>query len=121
MEGRAPSGSRPLPRPPPPPATFAPRLRAGGVGAVALLAWAVVVPGFAPAGALAAGRPPEGAGVTPTSAPAAAGGGAGGGGAPASPAVWVVPAGGGPTIPALTLRAYREAAAWAAGFDPDCR
>ena len=28
---------------------------------------------------------------------------------------------GGPAIPALALRAYREAAAWAAGFDPDCR
>ena len=37
------------------------------------------------------------------------------------PAAWVAPAGGGATIPALTLRAYREAAAWAAGFDPDCR
>src|SRR4029453_16442553 len=67
-----PSGSRPLPRPPPPSATFVRRLRAGGVGAVALLAWAVVVPGFAPAGALAAGRPPEVAGVTSTSAPSAA-------------------------------------------------
>ncbi len=46
---------------------------------------------------------------------------AGGTGATATPAAWVVPAGGAPTIPALTLRAYREAAAWAAGFDPDCR
>ena len=115
---------------------------------VALLAWAVVVPGFAPAGALAAGRPPEVAGVTSTSAPSAAewerlqirawqrgreaaaeaGPGraavrqaAGGTGATATPAAWVVPAGGDPIIPALTLRAYREAAAWAAGFDPDCR
>ena len=46
---------------------------------------------------------------------------AGGTGATATPAAWVVPPGGAPTIPALTLRAYREAAAWAAGFDPDCR
>ena len=115
---------------------------------VALLAWAVVVPGFVPAGALAAGRPPGDSGVTPTSAPsdaeleraglrawqrgreaaaaaerdrAAAALAAGGTGATATPAAWVVPAGGAPTIPALTLRAYREAAAWAAGFDPDCR
>jgi hypothetical protein len=29
--------------------------------------------------------------------------------------------GGDRTIPALALRAYREAAAWAAGFDPGCR
>src|SRR4029450_4972660 len=72
MEDRAPSGSRPLHRPPPPSATFVRRLRAGGVGAVALLAWAVVVPGFAPAGALAAGGPPGVAGVTSTSAPSAA-------------------------------------------------
>jgi hypothetical protein len=33
----------------------------------------------------------------------------------------VAPAGGGRGIPALTLRAYREAAAWAAGYDPGCR
>ena len=111
---------------------------------VALLAWAVAAPGFVPAGALAAGV----AGVTSTSAPgaaewerlqlqawqrgreaaaeagpdrAAARRAAGGTGATATPAAWVVPAGGGPTIPALTLRAYREAAAWAAGFAPDCR
>ena len=115
---------------------------------VALLAWAVVVPGFVPAGALAAGRPPGDSGVTPASAPsdaeleraglqawqrgreaaaaaerdrAAAALAAGGTGATATPAAWVVPAGGAPTIPALTLRAYREAAAWASGFDPDCR
>ena len=115
---------------------------------VALLAWAVVVPGFVPAGALAAGRPP-GARASPRPAPrappswsaadlqawqrgreaaaeaerdrAAARRAAGGTGATATPAAWVVPAGGAPTIPALTLRAYREAAAWAAGFDPDCR
>jgi membrane-bound lytic murein transglycosylase B len=114
------------------------------VGVVALLAWAVAAPGFVPSGALAAGV----AGVTSTSAPnaaewerlqiqawqrgreaaaeagperAAARRAAGGTGATATPAAWVVPADGAPAIPALTLRAYREAAAWAAGFDPDCR
>jgi membrane-bound lytic murein transglycosylase B len=114
------------------------------VGVVALLAWAVAAPGFVPSGALAAGV----AGVTSTSAPgaaewerlqiqawqrgreaaaeagpdrAAARRAAGGTGATATPAAWVVPAGGASAIPALTLRAYREAAAWAAGFDPDCR
>ena len=45
---------------------------------------------------------------------------AAGAGATATPAGWVAPPGG-PAIPALTLRAYREAAAWAAGFDPGCR
>ena len=142
----------PLHRPPPPSATFVRRLRAGGVGVVALLAWVVVTPGFVPAGALAAGRPPEVAGIAPTSAPSAAEGerlrlqawlrgreaaaaagrdraaaalAAGGTGATVTPTTtaWVVPAGG-PTalaIPALALRAYREAAAWSAGFDPDCR
>jgi membrane-bound lytic murein transglycosylase B len=114
------------------------------VGVVALLAWAVAAPGFVPAGALAAGV----VGVTSTSAPsaaewerlqlqawqrgqeaaaeagpdrAAARRAAAGTGATATPAAWVVPAGGATAIPALTLRAYREAAAWAAGFDPDCR
>ncbi|HJW35238.1 MAG TPA: hypothetical protein VJ769_01265, partial [Actinomycetes bacterium] len=85
---------------------------------MALLAWAVMVPGFAPAGALAAGRPPGMAGVTSTSAPSAAEGerlqiqawqrgreaaaeagpdraaarrAAGGTGASATPAAWVVP------------------------------
>jgi membrane-bound lytic murein transglycosylase B len=36
-------------------------------------------------------------------------------------AAGLAPAGGGRGIPALTLRAYREAAAWAAGYDPGCR
>jgi Transglycosylase SLT domain len=115
------------------------------VGVVALLVWAVAAPGFMPTGALAAGRPSGVAGVASTGAPegerlqiqawqrgreaaaeaegdrAAARRAASGTGATATPAAWVIPAGGGPTIPALTLRAYREAAAWAAGFDPDCR
>jgi membrane-bound lytic murein transglycosylase B len=126
------------------------RLRAGGVGVVALLAWVVAVPGFVPAGALAA--VPGATGTTlavaatgePTAAEearlrtlawqrgrdaaaaaerdrAAAMRAAAGTGATSTPAAWVVPAGGGAIIPALTLRAYREAAAWAAGYDPGCR
>ena len=40
-------------RPPPPSAPFLHRLRAGGVGLVALLVWTVAAPGFVPTGALA--------------------------------------------------------------------
>src|SRR5215213_707510 len=140
MEPRACPWSRPLLRPPPPPATLVRRLRAGGVGVMALLVWAVAAPGFVPGGALAAGAGPAGPAVEvaatgePTAAEearlrtlawqrgrAAAAEAAAGAGATSTPAAWVVPAGGGATIPALTLRAYREAAAWAAGFDADCR
>src|SRR5215211_2083507 len=128
MEGRARPGSRPLHRPPAPSASFVRRLRAGGVGLMALLVWAVVAPGFVPGGALAAGGQPE---VSPV-ALAAAGGpsaaeeerlralawqrgreaaaeaerdraaaaAASGAGATATPAAWVAPAGGGATIPA---------------------
>jgi membrane-bound lytic murein transglycosylase B len=118
---------------------------------VALLAWAVAAPGFVPAGALAAGgRPPSVAvvgapvagepngaewarlrlaawqrGREATAAAerdrAAARQAAGGAGATVTPAAWAAPAGAGRAIPALTLRAYREAAAWAAGYAPDCR
>jgi hypothetical protein len=116
---------------------------------VALLAWAVAAPAFAPGGALAAPLVPALAGSALTTAEpspaewarlralawqrgreaaaaaererAAARRAAAGAGATATPATWVVPAGGAASIPALTLRAYREAAAWAAGFDPDCR
>src|SRR4029450_4020577 len=60
MEDRARSGSRPLHRPPPPSASFVRRLRAGGLGVVALLAWTVAAPGVvggrAPAASRAAGR-----------------------------------------------------------------
>src|SRR5215213_969186 len=150
MEPRACPWSRPLLRPPPPPATLVRRLRAGGVGVMALLVWAVAAPGFVPAGALASGVGPTGptVGVAATGEPtaaeearlralawqrgreaaaaatrdrAAAAEAAAGAGATSTPAAWVVPAGGGVVIPALTLRAYREAAAWAAGFDADCR
>jgi membrane-bound lytic murein transglycosylase B len=137
-------------RPPPPSATLVRRLRAGGVGVMALLVWAVAAPGFVPAGALASGGGPTGptVGVAATGEPtaaeearlralawqrgreaaaaatrdrAAAAEAAAGAGATSTPAAWVVPAGGGAVIPALTLRAYREAAAWAAGFDAECR
>jgi membrane-bound lytic murein transglycosylase B len=150
MEDRARPGSRPLHRPPPPSASFVRRLRAGGLGVVALLAWTVAAPGFVAAGALAAGGQsaalvavtssavgPDGAeearlrleawqrGREAAAAAerdrAAARQAAAGAGATATPAAWVAPAGGGRAIPALTLRAYREAAAWAAGYDPGCR
>jgi membrane-bound lytic murein transglycosylase B len=116
---------------------------------VALLVWAVAAPAFTPSGALAAGSAPAmAAGGVAAAEPsaaewarlralawqrgreaaaaaerdrAAARRAAAGAGATATPAAWVVPAGGGATIPALTLRAYREAAAWAGGFDPGCR
>ena len=136
-------------RPPPPSASFVRRLRAGGLGVVALLAWTVAAPGFVAAGALAAGGQsaalvavtssavgPDGAeearlrleawqrGREAAAAAegdrAAAREAAAGAGATTNPAGWMVPPGGA-AIPALTLRAYREAAAWAAGFDPGCR
>src|SRR5215211_727719 len=150
MEDRARPGSRPLHRPPPPSASFVRRLRAGGLGVVAPLAWTVAAPGFVAAGALAAGGQsaalvavtssavgPDGAeearlrleawqrGREAAAAAerdrAAARQAAAGAGATATPAAWVAPAGAGRGIPALTLRAYREAAAWAAGYDPGCR
>ncbi|HEV2892935.1 MAG TPA: hypothetical protein VG411_04220, partial [Actinomycetota bacterium] len=59
-------------RPPPPSSTFVRRLRAGGVGAVALLAWAVAAPGFLPGDALAAGgRAPVVAGIAQGTEPSA--------------------------------------------------
>ena len=137
-------------RPPPPSAPFLRRLRAGGVGLVALLVWTVAAPGFVPTGALAAGAGTGGVllGAPPSGEPspaewarlrlaarqrgreaaaeaerdrAAARRAAGGAGATASPAAWTAPGGSGRAIPALTLRAYREAATWAVGYDPGCR
>jgi membrane-bound lytic murein transglycosylase B len=118
--------------------------------AVALLAWMVAVPGFVPGDALAlSGRPAGQVAATalagdPAAAElarlralawqrgreaaaaaerdrAAVRQAAGGAGAAVTPAGWTAPAGGGRAIPALALRAYREAAAWAAGYDPGCR
>jgi membrane-bound lytic murein transglycosylase B len=116
---------------------------------MALLVWAVVAPGFVPGGALAAGGQPEAPLVARAAAdgpsPAeearlralawqrgreaaaaaerdrAAAEAASGAGATAMPAAWTAPTGGGATIPALALRAYREAAAWADGYDASCR
>jgi membrane-bound lytic murein transglycosylase B len=42
------------------------------------------------------------------------------GGPGATAGAGVAPVGGDRSVPALALRAYREAAAWAAGFDPGC-
>jgi membrane-bound lytic murein transglycosylase B len=127
--------------PPLPPATGLRRLRAGGIGLLLVVLSAGVAPSFLPGAAgagpallAAAGRPSDAewarlrylawlrgrqdaadAGRDRAAArQAAAGGGATWG-------AWVVPPGGDRTIPALALRAYREAAAWAAGFDPGCR
>jgi membrane-bound lytic murein transglycosylase B len=136
-----------LHRPRPPSPTFVRRLRAVGVGVTALLVWAVAAPGFAPGGALGAGDalvPGLAAAGQPSAVEegrlralasrrgreaaaaaerdrAAAREAASGAGATATPAAWVVPAGGGATVPALALRAYREAAVWADGYDAGCR
>jgi hypothetical protein len=117
---------------------------------MALLVWAVAAPGFVPGSALAArGRPDVplvalAAAGGPSAAEearlralawqrgreaaaeadrdrAAAAEAASGAGATATPAAWTAPAGGGATIPALALRAYREGAAWADGYDANCR
>src|SRR5918993_1688244 len=145
MEGRARPGSRPLHRPPPPSASFVRRLRAGGVGAVALLAWAVAAPGFLPGDALAAGaRPPVVAGVARGSGPSAAEEArlrtlawqrgreaaaaaerdqaavrqaAAGAGATATPAGWVAPPGG-PALPPPPPRAPPAGPGRAAGVGP---
>ena len=129
------------PPPPLPPATDLRRLKAGGIWLLVVLLWVAAAPSFLPgtAGAgpallAAAGQPSDAEWARlrylawlrgraaaadaeqdrEAARQAAAGSGATWG-------AWVVPAGGDRTIPALALRAYREAAAWAAGFDPGCR
>jgi membrane-bound lytic murein transglycosylase B len=123
------------------------RLRTGGAVAVALLVWAVAAPAFTPALAAGPSTAPAGGAIMAAEPSAdewarlralawqrgreaaaaaeldraAARQAAAGAGATATTAAWEVPAAGDTTIPALTLRAYREAAAWAAGFAPDCR
>jgi membrane-bound lytic murein transglycosylase B len=125
--------------PPLPPATGLRRLKAGGIGLLVVLLWGAAVPSFLP-GAAGAG-PGLLAGAQPSDAEwarlryeawlrgreaatdaerdreaarqAAAGAGATAGAGAA-------PVGGDRSIPALALRAYREAAAWASGFDPGC-
>jgi membrane-bound lytic murein transglycosylase B len=125
--------------PPLPPATGLRRLKAGGIGLLVVLLWGAAMPSFLP-GAAGAG-PGLLAGAQPSDAEwarlryeawlrgreaatdaerdreaarqAAAGAGATAG-------AGVAPVGGDRSIPALALRAYREAAAWASGFDPGC-
>jgi hypothetical protein len=125
--------------PPLPPATGLRRLKVGGIGLLVVLLWGAAMPSFLP-GAAGAG-PGLVAGALPSNAElarlryeawlrgreaaadaerdrAAAREAAAGAGATAG--AGVAPAGGDRSIPALALRAYREAAAWAAGFDPGC-
>jgi hypothetical protein len=125
--------------PPLPPATGLRRLKVGGIGLLVVLLWGAAMPSFLP-GAAGAG-PGLLAGALPSDAEwarlrheawlrgreaaadaerdreaarqAAAGAGATSG-------AGVAPVGGDRSIPALALRAYREAAAWASGFDPGC-
>jgi hypothetical protein len=125
--------------PPLPPATGLRRLKAGGIGLLVVVLWGAAAPSFLP-GAAGAG-PGLIAGALPSDAEwarlrhqawlrgraaaadaererAAAREAAAGPGATAG--AGVAPVGGDRSIPALALRAYREAAAWAAGFDPGC-
>jgi hypothetical protein len=125
--------------PPLPPATGLRRLKVGGIGLLVVLLWGAAMPSFLP-GAAGAG-PGLLAGALPSDAEwarlryeawqrgreaaadaerdreaarqAAAGAGATSG-------AGVAPVGGDNSIPVLALRAYREAAAWASGFDPGC-
>jgi membrane-bound lytic murein transglycosylase B len=126
--------------PPLPPASGLRRLKVGGIGLLVVVLWGAAAPSFLP-GAAGAG-PGLVAGALPSDAEwarlryeawlrgreaatdaerdrtaarqAAASTGATSG-------AGVAPVGGDRRIPALALRAYREAAAWAAGFDPGCR
>jgi membrane-bound lytic murein transglycosylase B len=125
--------------PPLPPATGLRRLKVGGIGLLVVLLWGAAMPSFLP-GAAGAG-PGLLAGALPSDAElarlryeawlrgreaaadaerdreaarqAAAGAGATSG-------AGVAPVGGDNSIPALALRAYQQAAAWASGFDPGC-
>jgi len=129
------------PPPPLPPSTGLRRLKVGGIGLLVVVLWGAAVPSFLPGAAGAgpgllagAGQPSdaewarlrheawlrgrEAAADAERDREAARQAAAGVG---ATAGAGVVPAGGDRTIPALALRAYREAAAWAAGFDPGCR
>ncbi len=129
------------PPPPLPPSTGLRRLKVGGIGLLVVVLWGAAVPSFLPGAAGAgpgllagAGQPSdaewarlrheawlrgrEAAADAERDREAARQAAAGAG---ATAGAGVVPVGGDRTIPALALRAYREAAAWAAGFDPGCR
>jgi membrane-bound lytic murein transglycosylase B len=136
-----------MPRPPLPTVrTVARRLRAAGTWLLVMLAGAAILPSVQP---LAGGRqqlellmadlgvngvpsPAEwarlryeawlrgrAAAAEAAAAQAAAEAAASGPGA-AAPPVSILPDGSGSAIPALALRAYQQAAAWASGFDPGC-
>jgi hypothetical protein len=125
------------PPPPLPPATGLRRLKIGAIGLLVVVLWGAALPSFLPgtagAGLLAGAQPSdaewarlryeawlrgrEAAADAERDREAAREAAAGAG---ASSTAGVVPVGGDRTIPALALRAYREAAAWAAGFDPGC-
>jgi membrane-bound lytic murein transglycosylase B len=128
------------PPPPLPPATGLRRLKIGAIGLLVVVLWGAAMPSFLPGaagagpGLLAAGQPSdaewarlryeawlrgrEAAADAERDREAARRAAAGAG---ATSGAGAVPVGGDRTIPALALRAYREAAAWAAGFDPGCR
>jgi membrane-bound lytic murein transglycosylase B len=128
------------PPPPLPPSTGLRRLKIGAIGLLVVVLWGAAMPSFLPGaagagpGLLAAGQPSdaelarlryeaflrgrEAAGDAERAREAAREAAAGAG---ATSGAGTVPVGGDRTIPALALRAYREAGAWAAGFDPGCR
>jgi membrane-bound lytic murein transglycosylase B len=128
------------PPPPLPPATGLRRLKVGAIGLLVVVLWGAAMPSFLPGaagagpGLLAAGQPSdaewarlryeawlrgrEAAADAERDRQAAREAAAGAG---ATAGAEVVPVGGDRTIPALALRAYREAAAWASGFDAGCR
>jgi membrane-bound lytic murein transglycosylase B len=127
------------PPPPLPPATGLRRLKIGAIGLLVVVLWGAAMPSFLPGaagagpGLLAAGQPSdaewarlryeawlrgrEAAADAERDREAARQAAAGAG---ATSGAGVAPVGGDRSIPALALRAYREAAAWASGFDPGC-
>jgi Transglycosylase SLT domain len=126
------------PPPPLPPSTGLRRLKIGAIGLLVVVLWGAAMPSFLPGAAgagpgLLAGQPSdaewarlryeawlrgrEAAAGAERDRQAAREAAAGAG---ATSGAGLVPVGGDRTIPALALRAYREAAAWASGFDPGC-
>jgi Transglycosylase SLT domain len=127
------------PPPPLPPSTGLRRLKIGGIGLLVVVLWGAAMPSFLPGaagagpGLLAGGQPSdaewarlryeawlrgrEAAADAERDRQAAREAAAGAG---ATSGAGMAPVGGDRTIPALALRAYREAAAWASGFDPGC-
>jgi membrane-bound lytic murein transglycosylase B len=128
------------PPPPLPPSSGLGRLKVSAIGLLVVVLWGAALPSFLPApagagpGLLAGAALPSDAewarlrheawlrgrqaAADAERAREAARRAAAGTGATAG--AGVVPVGGDRAIPALALRAYKEAAAWAAGFDPGC-